>query len=65
MGQLIKIELKHLGKEVVLELNRTISSQEGDSYHNIAEASLDKTFCRILSYINFNEYEDIQTINIQ
>ena len=65
MGQLIKIDLKHLGKEVVLELNRTISSQEGDSYHNIAEASLDKTFCGDLAFSILKEFEDIQSIYIQ
>ena len=55
MGQIIKVDLKHLGKEVILNLNRSISSQEGISYQNIAEASLDSTFCGALALSLFQE----------
>ncbi len=65
MGQIIKVDLKHLGKEVILNLNRSISSQEGISYQNIAEASLDSTFCGALALSLFQEYEDIKSIYIQ
>ncbi len=65
MGQIIKVDLKHLGKEVILNLNRSISSQEGISYQNIAEASLDNTFCGALALSLFQEYEDIKSIYIQ
>ena len=65
MGQIIQVDLIHLGKEVVLNLNRSISSQEGVSYQNIAEASLDRTFCGALALDLFQEYEDIKSIYIQ
>ena len=65
MGQIIDVALKHLGKEVVLELNRSISSQEGMSFYNIADASLDKTFCGALALSLFKQFEDIESIYVQ
>jgi hypothetical protein len=65
MGQIIDVQLKHFGKEVFLELNRSISSQEGISFYNITDASLDKTFCGSLALSLYKQFEDIESIYIQ
>ena len=65
MGQIIDVNLIHIGKQVILDLNRSISSQEGISYSNIAEASLDRTFCGDLALQLFQRFETINSIYIQ
>ena len=65
MGQIIDVKLNHIGKQVILDLNRSISSQEGISYSNIAEASLDRTFCGDLALQLFQRFETINSIYIQ
>tara|TARA_B100000700_G_scaffold135040_1_gene150852 strand:- start:341 stop:649 length:309 start_codon:yes stop_codon:yes gene_type:complete len=65
MGQIIDVKLNHIGKQVILDLNRSISSQEGVSFSNIAEASLDRTFCGDLALQLFQRFEEINSIYIQ
>ena len=65
MGQIIDVNLNHIGKQVILDLNRSISSQEGISYSNIAEASLDRTICEDLALQLFQRFETINSIYIQ
>ena len=65
MGQIIEVGLTHLGKKVVLDINRSISSQEGVSFYNITEASLDKTFSGTLALSLFKQFEDIKSIYVQ
>ena len=40
MGQIIEIKTTKLNKTIIFELNRTVSGQEGMTFHNISEASL-------------------------
>ena len=40
MGQIIELKTTKLNKSIILDLNRSLSGQEGMSFRNISEASL-------------------------
>ena len=40
MGQLIEVKTTKLNKTIIFDLNRSVSGQEGMTFHNISEASL-------------------------
>ena len=40
MGQKIELKTTQFGKNVIFDLNRSLSGQDGETYHNIAHASL-------------------------
>tara|TARA_Y100000590_G_C15328174_1_gene866613 strand:- start:318 stop:650 length:333 start_codon:yes stop_codon:yes gene_type:complete len=64
MGQVIEVNYKQLGRDLILDLNRTISGQEGISFNNISEASLDKTFSGEMALSLFRNFDDIVSIHI-
>ena len=64
MGQVIEVNYKQLGRDLILDLNRTISGQEGISFNNISEASLDKTFSGEMALSLFQNFDDIVSIHI-
>ena len=40
MGQKIKLKTTSFNKNIIFDLNRSLSGQDGVTYHNIADASL-------------------------
>ena len=40
MGQKIELKTTQFGKNVIFDLNRSLSGQDGETYYNIAHASL-------------------------
>ena len=64
MGQVIEVNYKQLGRDLILDLNRTISGKEGISFNNISEASLDKTFSGEMALSLFQNFDDIVSIHI-
>ena len=40
MGQIIEVKSTKLNKTIIFDLNRSVSGQEGMTFHNISEASL-------------------------
>ena len=40
MGQKIELKTTKFNKNVIFDLNRSLSGQDGITYHNIAQASL-------------------------
>ncbi len=65
MGQIIEIKTTKLNKTIIFELNRTVSGQEGMTFHNISEASLTHDVSGQLALKLFQENNDIDTIFIQ
>ena len=65
MGQLIEVKTTKLNKTIIFELNRSVSGQEGMTFHNISEASLIPDVSGQLALKLFQETSDIETIFIQ
>ena len=65
MGQLIEVKTTKLNKTIIFELNRSVSGQEGMTFHNISEASLIPDVSGQLALKLFQETSDIDTIFIQ
>jgi hypothetical protein len=65
MGQLIKVKTTKLNKTIIFDLNRSVSGQEGMTFHNISEASLIPDVSGQLALKLFQETNDIDTIFIQ
>ena len=41
MGQKIELKTTQFGKNVIFDLNRSLSGQDGETYHNIAHACIE------------------------
>ena len=65
MGQIIEVKSTKLNKTVIFDLNRSVSGQEGMTFHNISEASLIPDVSGQLALKLFQETNDIDTIFIQ
>ena len=65
MGQLIEVKTTKLNKTIIFDLNRSVSGQEGMTFHNISEASLISDVSGQLALELFQENNDIDTIFIQ
>ena len=65
MGQLIDVKTTKLNKTIIFDLNRSVSGQEGMTFHNISEASLIPDVSGQLALKLFQETNDIDTIFIQ
>ena len=65
MGQIIEVKSTKLNKTVIFDLNRSVSGQEGMTFHNISEASLIPDVSGQLALKLFQETSDIDTIFIQ
>ncbi len=65
MGQLIEVKTTKLNKTLIFDLNRSVSGQEGMTFHNISEASLISDVSGQLALELFQENNDIDTIFIQ
>ena len=65
MGQLIEVKTTKLNKTIIFDLNRSVSGQEGMTFHNISEASLIPDISGQLALKLFQETNDVDTIFIQ
>ena len=65
MGQLIEVKTTKLNKTLIFDLNRSVSGQEGMTFHNISEASLISDVSGQLALELFQDNNDIDTIFIQ
>ena len=65
MGQLIEVKTTKLNKTIIFDLNRSVSGQEGMTFHNISEASLIPDVSGQLALKLFQETNDVDTIFIQ
>ena len=65
MGQKIELKTTKFNKNVIFDLNRSVSGQEGMTFHNISEASLIPDISGQLALKLFQETSDIDTIFIQ
>ena len=63
MGQKIELKTTQFGKNVIFDLNR--SGQDGETYHNIAHASLTNEISAQLAMKLFQFSNDIENIFIQ
>ena len=65
MGQKIEVKTTQFGKNVIFDLNRSLSGQDGETYHNIAHASLSNETSAQLALKLFQYSSDIESIFIQ
>lgn len=65
MGQKIELETTQFGKNVIFDLNRSLSGQDGETYYNIAHASLTNEISAQLAMKLFQFSNDIENIFIQ
>lgn len=65
MGQIIELKTTKLNKSIILDLNRSVSGQEGMSFRNISDASLADDISGKLAFDLFKKINDIETIFIQ
>ena len=65
MGQKIELKTTQFGKNVIFDLNRSLSGQDGETYHNIAHASLSNETSAQLALKLFQYSSDIDSIFIQ
>ena len=65
MGQLIEVKTTKLNKTIIFDLNRSVSGQEGMTFHNSSEASLIPDVSGQLALKLFQETNDVDTIFIQ
>ena len=64
MGQKIELKTTKFNKNVIFDLNRSLSGQDGITYHNIAQASLTDEVSAQLALRFFQFYSDIEKIFI-
>ena len=62
MGQKIELKTTQFGKNVIFDLNRSLSGQDGETYHNIAHASLTNEISAQLAMKLFQFSNDIENI---
>ena len=65
MGQKIELNTTQFGKNVIFDLNRSLSGQDGETYYNIAHASLTSEISAQLAMKLFQFSNDIENIFIQ
>jgi len=65
MGQKIELKTTSFNKNIIFDLNRSLSGQDGITYHNIADASLHEEVSAQLVLKLFQFSEDIDSIFIQ
>ena len=65
MGQIIEVKSTKLNKTIIFDLNRSLSGQDGETYHNIAHASLTNEISAQLAMKLFQFSNDIENIFIQ
>ena len=65
MGQKIELKTTKFNKNVIFDLNRSLSGQDGITYHNIAQASLTNEVSAQLALRLFQFSIDIENIFIQ
>ena len=65
MGQKIELKTTQFGKNVIFDLNRSLSGQDGETYDNIAHASLSNETSAQLALKLFQYSSDIESIFIQ
>ena len=65
MGQKIELNTTQFGKNVIFDLNRSLSGQDGETYYNIAHASLTNEISAQLAMKLFQFSNDIENIFIQ
>ena len=65
MGQLIEVTTKKFNKSIIFELNRSISGQEGMTFHNISQASLIDEISGQLALELFKKLAEIDCIFVQ
>ena len=65
MGQKIELKTTQFGKNVIFDLNRSLSGQDGETYYNIAHASLTNETSAKLAMKLFQYSNDIESIFIQ
>ena len=65
MGQKIKLKTTSFNKNIIFDLNRSLSGQDGITYHNIADASLHDEVSAQLALKLFKFSQDIESIFIQ
>ena len=65
MGQKIELKTTSFNKNIIFDLNRSLSGQDGITYHNIADASLHQEVSAQLALKLFKYSQDIESIFIQ
>ena len=65
MGLKIELKTTSFNKNIIFDLNRSLSGQDGITYHNIADASLHEEVSAQLALKLFQFSEDIDSIFIQ
>ena len=65
MGQKIELKTTSFNKNIIFDLNRSLSGQDCITYHNIADASLQEEVSAKLALKLFKFSEDIESIFIQ
>tara|TARA_B100000902_G_scaffold399871_1_gene473229 strand:+ start:2093 stop:2392 length:300 start_codon:yes stop_codon:yes gene_type:complete len=65
MGQKIELKTTSFNKNIIFDLNRSLSGQDGVTYHNIADASLHNEVSAQLALKLFKYSQDIESIFIQ
>lgn len=65
MGQKIELKTTSFNKNIIFDLNRSLSGQDGITYQNIADASLHQEVSAQLALKLFQFSEDIDSIFIQ
>ena len=65
MGQKIELKTTSFNKNIIFDLNRSLSGQDGITYHNIADASLHDEVSAQLALKLFKYSQDIESIFIQ
>ena len=65
MGQKIELKTTSFNKNIIFDLNRSLSGQDGITYYNIADASLHEEVSAQLALKLFKFSEDIESIFIQ
>ena len=65
MGQKIELKTTSFNKNIIFDLNRSLSGQDGITYHNIADASLHEEVSAQLALKLFQFSENIDSIFIQ
>ena len=65
MGQKIELKTTSFNKNIIFDLNRSLSGQDCITYHNIADASLHEEVSAQLALKLFKFSEDIESIFIQ
>ena len=65
MGQKIELKTTQFGKNVIFDVNRSLSGHDGETYKNIAHASLTNEISAQLAMKLFQFSNDIENIFIQ